>query len=872
MALERTALDKDALPSGYTRTAFSARFWALSALLVLLAMTAVFLFPSRTSLVLFFVEKGQWRSAQKILGYLLEAQPHNGENLLLAADLEVKLGRPDLAIQHLQKALGQGAPPTTTLSRLITLYEWTQQPQKAMETLEQLHLLSPEDPKVLRRLLAYYRRYGLWEQETRALVQLVRLERKIPPPKMYGWIEGEAVRQKLMKDPWVGHLRQTLWEITQAMETHPEDVRFQFLLRTLYYLRTNYESNLEARGADYQVDPTALVDSAAEAFLEAGLVDQAMDFFTEWDHIRQGGAAARLRFAHILAWSGLADEARQVLSTLVHAPQLNPEEFLAIASLARQLPDPELAILSLQKARERFPDDTQIALAQARLLMDEGRPVEAWKRFKSVIAKEPKNLQAIEGLLTAAQDSGDQTLLAESLPFADQLRPEDPQWIRLSAQVSLRAGDPNTACKKLRSLFAAGLGTEDDFWLLVQAARASGRREELLQAAQVAEKLGEKDPQMLRDAAFLFMEANAFESAYDLFSRLLESAPNDTDLLTNLVFAARQSGKPQLKEDAVLRILQMASAGRLSIETTEEALSQLGAGKKAIHLYEELAARRPDPLVIQSLVRLYRWNGQPGKAADLLARISDKRPADPQAAMEAGKAYVQADRVDRAVVYLERALRGRPGDVRLRRSLATYYGWLGRMKDRMRHLEVLHKLGALPKEDYPDLAFHYLDRGAAQRARDLLLELSSMRALTVNESLALASAHELAGSPDLALNIYRSLAAQHPHDPDLLATLGNHALWLDQMEVALDFYERALRQDPNNLVALKGSAQIYAWNNDPQRAIARFEHYNRLNPLDFEVHYQLGELYHANGRQGAAFQEYRKAERLIRRVRRGERR
>ena len=104
----------------------------------------------------------------------------------------------------------------------------------------------------------------------------------------------------------------------------------------------------------------------------------------------------------------------------------------------------------------------------------------------------------------------------------------------------------------------------------------------------------------------------------------------------------------------------------------------------------------------------------------------------------------------------------------------------------------------------------------------------------------------------------RSSPAAIAGNPSLLAELGDRALWLDRTSAALKFYEAALRLEPKNLRALKGSGQIFAWNNNPDRAIERFEAYNRLNPDDFEVRYQLGELYFANQRRGAAFKEYDK--------------
>jgi tetratricopeptide (TPR) repeat protein len=123
----------------------------------------------------------------------------------------------------------------------------------------------------------------------------------------------------------------------------------------------------------------------------------------------------------------------------------------------------------------------------------------------------------------------------------------------------------------------------------------------------------------------------------------------------------------------------------------------------------------------------------------------------------------------------------------------------------------------------------------------------------------LTSAYELLGQWDAVTSIYKRLAKENPDKADLLADLGNRTLWMDKTDLALEFFESALKKDPKQLQALKGSAQIYASISDTGRAIERFEDYNRISPNDYEVRYQLGELYFSSNREGEAFRQYRKA-------------
>jgi tetratricopeptide (TPR) repeat protein len=180
----------------------------------------------------------------------------------------------------------------------------------------------------------------------------------------------------------------------------------------------------------------------------------------------------------------------------------------------------------------------------------------------------------------------------------------------------------------------------------------------------------------------------------------------------------------------------------------------------------------------------------------------------------------------------------------------------------------LEEDGLLENGERMQLVGAFLDRQEGIRALELLRHLKDRDPLPKEEGLLLAAAYEMTGKRDQAMAVYATLARSHQDDPALLAELGDRALWLNRYSAALTFYEAALKRDPKNLRALKGSAQIYAWNNDPKTAMARFEAYNRLNPDDFEVRYQLGELYFADQRPGPALKEYQKAMTLMDRMKR----
>ncbi len=871
MGMKPSTLDHETLPSRYTRLAFSGKFWQLLLALGLLGSAFYFLFPQKQAQVRFYCNRGDYQRAQELIRNLLEAQPGSAENHELAARIALHLGRPDKAIRHLEKALDLGAPARETWERLATLYQWNQEPRKAMEALEHVAALSQDDPELLRRLLGYYRRFGLWKKETSTILKILDYEKKLPLDRVYADIEPASLRTRLSTDPWMVLIHETLRSLADQVRSQPENTALRLLLRHFYYLRLNIEADLEARGASYAFDPKSLVSRAASGFVQSGLIRKGMEFFAKLDHRSKSGIASRFHYAEILAWSGLKKEALDVAARLIRVPEARPQDLLRIARWAGWLGDRTVETSALETAFRRFPTHPDVLVQYAAFLLREERYAEAFEVYSTLARMDRLSTEDLERFLDCAQSTNDPHRMEEAFRIARNLQPQDIRWLRREALWRLKRGDFTGASRLFRQIFSTDRGSPEDLWAWIDAARASGDKTTLALIARNAERLATDRPELLETAAFLYNESGHPSQAYRLYRKLLENDPANSSLLDALIACALSSNDRTLRDDVTRLILSLAADGGLPEDRAARKLLDLGALSQAIRLYEARLRQDPhNPEWISSLIRLYRWADQPLKAAKLLADVSDTHPRNFEAALNAARAYLEADEPENAVPYLERAVQIQPDDPALLRQLATVYGWLQQDEKRVSVLERLARLVQLSPEDTLFLARIHLDRHRPQKAVTVLELQAQRRTLTVDESLTLVHAYHLMGKPQKALTMIHDLASAHSDDPDFLATLGNHALWMDQMSVALQLYERALRLDPKNLAALKGSAQIYAWNNDPQRAMARFEQYNRWNPLDFEVHYQLGELYYANGRRAAAYREYRKAKSLIRRVERME--
>ena len=81
----------------------------------------------------------------------------------------------------------------------------------------------------------------------------------------------------------------------------------------------------------------------------------------------------------------------------------------------------------------------------------------------------------------------------------------------------------------------------------------------------------------------------------------------------------------------------------------------------------------------------------------------------------------------------------------------------------------------------------------------------------------------------------------------------------EQLEQAIDFYTRALKLEPGNLLALEMRADALEENLQIDEAMADCNEILRLNPADKKVHVRRGRLYLADQENEAALADFNEA-------------
>ena len=493
-----------------------------------------------------------------------------------------------------------------------------------------------------------------------------------------------------------------------------------------------------------------------------------------------------------------------------------------------------------------------------------GTEDEAISLLSKLTNEDPNNPDILLSLSAIAEAKNDLTTAIDAYKRLLLLVPDSKEYKLKLADLYLQANQPMSAYLIIKKITLLSNGKEEDLKRLLEISGATGNKFIINDSLSIALSLKPNDVFVLRRASEMYLWIDRPEKAYLAYKQLVFLSNKDEKMVHRLIQLAKMTGKKEILKDAANTALRLYPNDPQILYRSAHILIESGEIIKAISVMSNYTKMKPqDEEAKRFLSKLYLWENRSDLGAELKAELSDRDPYDFKKAIDAGSSFIEAGKLKKGIIYLERALRLRPDSIGLRRRLIRYYSWLGYDQKRLEHLEFLLKKGVINERERIELARLYFDRKEDKEVLECLKPMESHIPLAPEVGIMLAEAYVLLGMNNQAISLYKRLAKENPSDAKVLAGLGDRALWLKRTDIALKFYNAALKKDPKNLKALKGSAQIYAWNNDPDRAIERLEAYNRLNPNDYEVRYQLGELYFANQREGEAFSEFKKALRLI---------
>ena len=833
-------------------------FWKVISFVLIMIGATIVVFPYPKSMVNFLKDAGMLAEARYILTDLLSKTPDNPQLLSLSGKIFHLNGDSERAILYLKRAVEIDSENEELLVELATYYEWDRSPMEALPVWEKIVAINPDNVEAQIRLVDYYRYYGFPKIESEVLANLIKVEQKNRHENIT--LKEEMVWEK----PLVKELTGELNYLAEIRDTNKNDPFFDNLFTGMYIIRRQYMNDLREKTKSVSDDVNKVITMCFELFVKTGKLDRGFAFAQKLDGNQGQEIKNRMSFLDVARWSGLHDKALVMLQKMYLEYPRNHQILYLIARSSREIHDEETAVAAYEKLIAMEPGNTEYKIQLASLYLDFKQAAKAYYLLKEIATGTDKYGGHMDMLADSAMAIGDEKIMIETAELIGQLMPEDRGMVKKQAEIYLAANHPERAYRVLRQLVDVSGKNPENIIRLLEVAEFTSSEMIIKEAIGKAFELNPDDSQIALKIAKMHQGIGEEKRAIEAYVHYLKLNPKDGN--TQKVLAQLYLWTNQ-QEKAARLMLQIANENpgdKYAIIEAARYSEEAGLIEQAFKLYEKLYAEYPeDPAIQNELVRLASWNNKWAYAAALLGEISDSDPRNFKKALDAGNAFISVEDLKKGIGYIERATVLKPDNVDLRKKLAKYYGWVGLREKKIMELEYLGSIGHLDKEEKILLAQAYLDRNEGSKALKYLKQYEKDELLQKKEGLMLAMAYELTGKNETALRVYKRLAKENFGDADFLARLGNQALWIKCEDVALGFFEEALRKDSQNLMALKRSAQIYAGRNSINRAIKQYVNYNKLKPDDYEAHFQLGELFFAQERKTDAFKEYNRSLRIM---------
>ncbi|WP_296708033.1 tetratricopeptide repeat protein [Rhodoblastus sp.] len=171
--------------------------------------------------------------------------------------------------------------------------------------------------------------------------------------------------------------------------------------------------------------------------LARGRLDAAQAEFAKSLELDKTFAPAAIQLAEIARARGDEKGAEAILTkSLADNPQSGPLNYALAMSLIRQKRVPD-ALVRLEEATRRAPDDTHTAYVYAVALHDTGAPAKAIEVLRAALTRRPNDRETLSALASYEAQSGDYASALGHVQALMKLEPDNPQLSRF--EQALRA-------------------------------------------------------------------------------------------------------------------------------------------------------------------------------------------------------------------------------------------------------------------------------------------------------------------------------------------------------------------------------------------------------------------------------------------------
>ncbi len=400
---------------------------------------------------------------------------------------------------------------------------------------------------------------------------------------------------------------------------------------------------------------TGQLDPRARSRLIASLRELREEFANE--------PSIQLTLVQLLAQNGQYEEALQEMRALEAQDEITPMLIRLEAQILQSSDDLDGALRVLRDGVREFPNDRDIRLSYARMLIQYERYRDARAQFQQLVERDTQDWGTwySMALLDMEMENYDSAArIFERLISADQRADESQYYLGFIYQ---EQGEMARAIEHLRQV---RIGTNNYMAAQQQATRLSIELGELddAHAWLVSQSRGQPRLEILFTTveSSLLTQAGYNERARELLDTALNRYPNETDLLFARVLLNDSEGNIAGSEADLRQIIRMQPDDSRALNHLGYMLAdQTERYEEALQLIERAIAIAPnDPAIIDSLGWAQYKLGRYEDALRNLRRAYASFP-DPEVASHLGEVLWQMDRREQAIDVWEESLANNPG-------------------------------------------------------------------------------------------------------------------------------------------------------------------------------------------------------------------
>jgi cellulose synthase operon protein C len=599
------------------------------------------------------VQRGDLQQARQQLGQVVESAPDNLAARKLLAQVQLKLGQPEGALNVLSPALATSNLDPQLLSLYGAAASGTGDKQALIEALQHSEDEHPDDQTVLLNLGEAYLAAGQAQQALAVLQKSAD--------------NGDPRRDRMLIAALMGAQGADAAgaEVTRLLAAHPRDPGVLDLAASYYVTQDRTDDARAMLRASLAINPADVGSQVDLARLDeaAGDMSAAQSQLQEALKVHPEALPVRLALADVLVRTKAYDSARTLLEAA--GSSSGPEVKFALAQVALASGDLKSANTAIDQALATQPGQTNLVEDAGLLLMNANQFDAALARFTQATQLAPKDPNYWLNTARAQLALNQPAAARSSLNQADQLQ---PQWLPVIATLSyldMHQGNGQAALDRIQALLAQrpddpGVleleGDADAYLQQPKAAEAAyAKAQQLRPSARLAANLYRvrvmahtpepqqpleqwlvRQPQSwpVRDllGEYYLGPGKSPRRAAEEFKAVVAQQPNDVVALNNLAWALNQAGDSGAVAVAQ-RAHQLAPNAPDVEDTLGWVLTHNGQAADAVDHLERAAKLDPsDPNVEYHLAYALAKTGHAAEARQILSRIlSNGQPFDSRA-------------------------------------------------------------------------------------------------------------------------------------------------------------------------------------------------------------------------------------------------